>query len=60
MTVGEPSVESTISILRGIREKFEAFHGVKIADSALVAAAVLSNRYITNRFLPDKVISFHL
>jgi ATP-dependent Clp protease ATP-binding subunit ClpB len=54
--VGEPSVESTISILRGIREKWEAFHGVRIADKALVAAAVLSNRYITNRFLPDKAI----
>ena len=54
--VGEPSVEATISILRGIREKWEAFHGVRIADAALVAAAVLSNRYITNRFLPDKAI----
>ncbi|KAJ3320079.1 hypothetical protein HDV06_005729 [Boothiomyces sp. JEL0866] len=54
--VGEPSVESTISILRGIREKWEAFHGVRIADAALVAAATLSDRYITNRFLPDKAI----
>lgn len=54
--MGEPSVESTISILRGIREKWEAFHGVRIADTALVAAAVLSDRYITNRFLPDKAI----
>jgi len=54
--VGEPSVEETISILRGLREKYEVHHGVKIKDSALVAAAVLSNRYITNRFLPDKAI----
>ncbi|KAI8914544.1 P-loop containing nucleoside triphosphate hydrolase protein [Gorgonomyces haynaldii] len=54
--VAEPSVESTISILRGLREKFENYHGVRIADQALVAAAVLSNRYITNRFLPDKAI----
>ncbi|KAJ2998216.1 hypothetical protein HDV02_004718 [Globomyces sp. JEL0801] len=54
--VGEPSVESTISILRGIREKWEAFHGVRIADGALVAAATLADRYITNRFLPDKAI----
>ncbi|MFT8244497.1 ATP-dependent chaperone ClpB [Roseomonas sp. BN140053] len=54
--VGEPTVEDTISILRGIREKYELHHGVRIADSALVAAATLSNRYITDRFLPDKAI----
>ena len=54
--VGEPSVEDTISILRGLKEKYEVHHGVKIKDSALVAAAVLSNRYITDRFLPDKAI----
>ena len=54
--VGEPSVEDTISILRGIREKYELHHGVRIGDSALVAAATLSNRYITDRFLPDKAI----
>ncbi len=54
--VQEPSVEDTISILRGIKEKYEVHHGVRIADSALVAAAVLSNRYITDRFLPDKAI----
>ena len=54
--VGEPSVEDTVAILRGIREKYEAHHKVTIADSALVAAAALSNRYITNRFLPDKAI----
>ena len=54
--VGEPSVEDTVAILRGIREKYEAHHKVTIADSALVAAATLSNRYITNRFLPDKAI----
>lgn len=54
--VGEPSVEETISILRGLKEKYEIHHGVKIKDSALVAAAVLSNRYISNRFLPDKAI----
>jgi len=54
--VGEPSVEDTISILRGLKEKYEVHHGVKIKDSALVAAAVLSNRYISNRFLPDKAI----
>ena len=52
----EPSVEDTISILRGIQEKYEVHHGVRIRDEALVAAAVLSNRYITNRFLPDKAI----
>ena len=54
--VGEPSVEDTISILRGIKDKYELHHGVRIADSALVAAATLSNRYITDRFLPDKAI----
>ncbi len=54
--VGEPSVEDTISILRGIKEKYEIHHGVKIKDAALVAAATLSNRYIANRFLPDKAI----
>ncbi|MCQ2982979.1 MAG: AAA family ATPase, partial [Treponemataceae bacterium] len=52
----EPSVEDTIAILRGIQEKYEVHHGVRIRDDALVAAAVLSNRYITNRFLPDKAI----
>jgi ATP-dependent Clp protease ATP-binding subunit ClpB len=54
--VGEPSVEDTISILRGLKERYELHHGVKILDSALVAAATLSNRYITDRFLPDKAI----
>jgi len=54
--VGEPTVEDTISILRGLRERYEIHHGVKIKDSALVAAAVLSHRYITDRFLPDKAI----
>ena len=54
--VGEPTVEDTISILRGIKEKYELHHGVRITDSALVAAATLSNRYITDRFLPDKAI----
>lgn len=54
--VGEPTVADTISILRGLKERFESFHGVRITDSALVAAATLSNRYITNRFLPDKAI----
>ncbi len=54
--VGEPSVEDTISILRGLRQRYEVHHGVKFTDSALVAAAVLSNRYITDRFLPDKAI----
>ncbi|MDR1826734.1 MAG: ATP-dependent chaperone ClpB [Methylobacteriaceae bacterium] len=54
--VGEPTIEDTISILRGIKEKYEQHHGVRIADSALVAAATLSNRYITDRFLPDKAI----
>ena len=54
--VSEPTVEDTISILRGIKEKYELHHGVRIADSALVSAATLSNRYITDRFLPDKAI----
>ncbi|MFN3645670.1 MAG: ATP-dependent chaperone ClpB [Gemmobacter sp.] len=54
--VSEPTVEDTVSILRGIKEKYELHHGVKIADSALVAAATLSHRYITDRFLPDKAI----
>ena len=54
--VGEPSVEDTISILRGLKPRYEAHHGIKIKDSALVAAAELSNRYITDRFLPDKAI----
>ena len=56
VTVGEPTVEDTISILRGLRERYEVHHGVSFKDSALVAAAVLSNRYITDRFLPDKAI----
>lgn len=51
---GQPSVEDTISILRGLRERYELHHGVKISDGALVSAAVLSDRYITGRFLPDK------
>jgi ATP-dependent Clp protease ATP-binding subunit ClpB len=54
--VGEPTVEDTISILRGLRERYEIHHGVRLKDSALVAAAVLSNRYISDRFLPDKAI----
>ena len=54
--VDEPTVEDTISILRGLKERYEVFHGVKIMDSALVSAAVLSNRYISDRFLPDKAI----
>jgi len=54
--VGEPTVEDTISILRGIKEKYELHHGVRIADAAIVAAATLSNRYISDRFLPDKAI----
>ena len=56
VTVDEPTVEDTVSILRGLKERYEIFHGVKIHDSALVAAATLSNRYITDRFLPDKAI----
>src|SRR5439155_17738921 len=54
--VGEPNVEDTISILRGLKEKYEVHHGVRIKDSAIVAAATLSHRYITDRFLPDKAI----
>ena len=54
--VNEPSVEDTISILRGLKEKYEVHHGVRIKDSALVAAATLSDRYIQDRFLPDKAI----
>ncbi|MFI4934854.1 MAG: ATP-dependent chaperone ClpB [Caulobacterales bacterium] len=54
--VSEPTVEDTVSILRGLKEKYEAHHGVRIADAAIVAAATLSNRYITDRFLPDKAI----
>ncbi|HEX9016474.1 MAG TPA: ATP-dependent chaperone ClpB, partial [Chloroflexota bacterium] len=54
--VGEPTVEDTVSILRGLKERYEVHHGVRITDSALVAAAVLSDRYITDRFLPDKAI----
>jgi len=56
IVVGQPSVEDTISILRGLKERYEVHHGVRIKDAALVAAAVLSNRYITDRFLPDKAI----
>lgn len=56
IVVNEPTVEDTISILRGIKDKYEVHHGVRIADNALVAAATLSNRYITDRFLPDKAI----
>ena len=54
--VGEPSVADTIAILRGLKERYEAHHGVRIRDAALVAAAVLSDRYIADRFLPDKAI----
>jgi ATP-dependent Clp protease ATP-binding subunit ClpB len=54
--INEPSVEDTISILRGLKESYEVYHGVKISDNALISAAVLSNRYITDRFLPDKAI----
>ena len=56
VTVNEPTVEDTISILRGLKERYEVFHGVKIQDGALVSAAILSDRYITDRFLPDKAI----
>ncbi|HIT90901.1 MAG TPA: ATP-dependent chaperone ClpB [Candidatus Merdenecus merdavium] len=56
ITVDEPTVEDTISILRGLKERYEVYHGVKITDGALVAAATLSNRYISDRFLPDKAI----
>ena len=54
--VNEPTVEDTISILRGLKERYEVYHGVKIQDAALIAAATLSDRYITDRFLPDKAI----
>ena len=54
--VSEPDVEDTISILRGLKERYEVYHGVRIQDRALVAAAELSDRYITDRFLPDKAI----
>ncbi len=54
--VGEPTVEDTIAILRGLKERYEVHHGVRIQDAALVAAATLSHRYITDRFLPDKAI----
>ena len=54
--VGEPSVEDTISILRGLKERYEVHHGVRITDGATIAAATLSHRYITDRFLPDKAI----
>src|SRR5205823_8184559 len=54
--VGEPSVEDTVGILRGLKERYEVHHGVRITDAALVAAATLSDRYITARFLPDKAI----
>jgi ATP-dependent Clp protease ATP-binding subunit ClpB len=54
--VREPSVEATVSVLRGLKERYEAHHGVRIQDAALVAAAQLSARYINNRFLPDKAI----
>jgi len=54
--VSEPTVEDTVSILRGLKEKYELHHGVRITDAAIVAAATLSNRYITDRFLPDKAI----
>ena len=53
---GEPSVEDTIAILRGLKERYEAYHGIRIKDSAIIAAATLSDRYITDRFLPDKAI----
>lgn len=56
VTADEPTVEDTVSILRGLKERYEVFHGVKIQDSALITAAVLSNRYISDRFLPDKAI----
>ena len=54
--VNEPTVEDAIAILRGLRERYEVYHGVKITDGAIIAAATLSNRYITDRFLPDKAI----
>ena len=58
--VDEPTVEDTISILRGLKERYEVFHGVKISDNALIAAATLSDRYITDRFLPDKAIDLEI
>jgi ATP-dependent Clp protease ATP-binding subunit ClpB len=54
--IKEPDVEDTIAILRGLKERYEIFHGIKIKDAAIISAAVLSNRYITDRFLPDKAI----
>src|SRR6202043_1081436 len=57
IVVDQPSVEDTISILRGLKERYEGHHGVRLTDAAIVAAAVLSNRYITDRFLPDKAIA---
>lgn len=54
--VDEPTVEDTVSILRGLKEKFEIFHGIRITDNAIIAAATLSDRYISDRFLPDKAI----
>ena len=54
--VGEPTVENTIAILRGLKERYETHHGVRIKDSAIIAAATLSSRYISDRFLPDKAI----
>ena len=56
VVVEEPSVEATIAILRGLKERYENHHGVRIRDAALVAAATLSNRYISDRFLPDKAV----
>src|ERR1700676_1703416 len=56
LQVGEPTVEATIAILRGLKERYEAHHGVRITDSAVIAAATLSHRYIADRFLPDKAI----
>ena len=56
VTVDEPTVEDTISILRGLKERYEVYHGVKISDNSLITAATLSNRYISDRFLPDKAI----
>ena len=58
--VGEPSVQETVSILRGLKERYEVHHGVRILDSALVAAANLSNRYLSERFLPDKAIDLYV